>query len=831
MPYRSERKKRAYYKNLDKVHKSESNRDYYVCNSEKLKARSRSVYKADPSKKKAAAAALYKLQPEKKLESSKAYYCSHKAQKKAYYCSHKAQKKAYYCSHKAQKKAYYIAHKVERNAALRVTYRGNAEKRKAAAKAYYTANPEPKCAASRTAYRSKPEVMKETFRKYHATHRSVRLQYFQKYHCYKKRVKVTKTRYSLIQPTQLLIEKCFRLMQANLLTDKEMLGNLLEQFNSQHFGVGMKLSRQDLRSAVVRLATKRLIGRSLQLRRKYAGFLLNSIRCIKSITLKTQDDLGKGCHTQSTEPYFYEAAYLHVRETVIPVNDDGECVVAKGIPFQDDPTACSSGAQQVPTGCGLDGRKSVVWESVVWECSQHCKPLTDVEIVAIVTLRAAFEGSIEEARQALAECDFGCPFGHYTKLRHDCVVDLKGHPIVCYTSNSCTSALRILRAASTHFRILRRFLANVTDALTAHRVICDIDNALKSGDHQTLVKMTGVRPLLSCDVDEKYEDLKSSDLPLRKPTLETELSIVHAALIAGYEKKIYDFPEHTCICCERLHQRKSVSVVSLSDDFECNVWDELKAYILKYQPTVAGQVLYMCHYCKTRVRSGDMPARCVLNGLQTVTIPKELAKLDLLSRQLIQRAKCYQTIVRLGTYTGKVPTYNSLQACKGTMFFLPLPLNKTLETLNQVEQHGFVLPDPELYIIVNGRPTKSNVVWRSLVNVNHVKTAIKTLRSCNWLYKNVHEKSIDESTKHIIEVSNNATIEMLKKVSSDELDAFQAYTIRNLDSKLSTVSDLEQYRLMSITEDPISNRQQHLDVMCFPVLFPTTRSVNSSLES
>ena len=42
-------------------------------------------------------------------------------------------------------------------------------------------------------------------------------------------------------------------MQANLLTDK---GNLMEQFNSQHFGVGMKLSRKDLGSAVVRLATK-----------------------------------------------------------------------------------------------------------------------------------------------------------------------------------------------------------------------------------------------------------------------------------------------------------------------------------------------------------------------------------------------------------------------------------------------------------------------------------------------------------------------------------------------------------------------------------------------
>ena len=166
----------------------------------------------------------------------------------------------------------------------------------------------------------------------------------------------------------------------------------------------------------------------------------------------------------------------------------------------------------MPTGWGLDGRKSVVWE-----CSQHCKPLTDVEIVAIVTSRGAFEGSIEEAGQALAECDFGCPFGHYTKLRHDCVVDLKGHPIVCYTGNSCTSALRILRAVSTRFAILRRFLANVTDALTAHRAICDIDNALKSSDHHRLVKMT----LLSCDVYEKYADLKSSDLPLRRPTLES----------------------------------------------------------------------------------------------------------------------------------------------------------------------------------------------------------------------------------------------------------------------------------------------------------------------
>ena len=44
-----------------------------------------------------------------------------------------------------------------------------------------------------------------------------------------------------------------------------------------------------------------------------------------------------------------------------------------------------------------------------------------------------------------------------------------------------------------------------------------------------------------------------------------------------------------------------------------------------------------------------MPSRCVLNGLQVVEIPAELSGLDCLSKQFIQRAKAYQTVVQLGT--------------------------------------------------------------------------------------------------------------------------------------------------------------------------------------
>ena len=83
---------------------------------------------------------------------------------------------------------------------------------------------------------------------------------------------------------------------------------------------------------------------------------------------------------------------------------------------------------------------------------------------------------MEEAREALAKCDLGCPFVHSTKLVGSTPVALKGHPIVCYTGDSCTSTLRILRAASTHFPVLRKFLVHVTTALTSHKIVCSIDN-------------------------------------------------------------------------------------------------------------------------------------------------------------------------------------------------------------------------------------------------------------------------------------------------------------------------------------------------------------------
>ena len=116
------------------------------------------------------------------------------------------------------------------------------------------------------------------------------------------------------------------------------------------------------------------------------------------------------------------------------------------------------------------------------------------------------------------------------------------------------------------------------------------------------------------------------------------------------------------------------------------------------------------------------------------------------------------------------------------MFFLPLPMKQNLETLKEAENSNkvtkFTLPNPELYIIVNGKPTKNKCIWRSLVNIKDVKAAVDKLRAINFLYNTVDE-SVDDAAKEVIEVSNNTTSKMLEKANESDIAGFQAYTIRH----------------------------------------------------
>lgn len=86
----------------------------------------------------------------------------------------------------------------------------------------------------------------------------------------------------------------------------------------------------------------------------------------------------------------------------------------------------------------------------------------------------------------------------------------------------------------------------------------------------------------------------------------------------------------------------------------------------------------------------------------------------------------------------------------------------------------------------------------------YVKTAVHKFREVNWLYSEVKDDSVDEISKNVIEIANNAT-GMLDKADEHNISGFQVFTNRNLYNKLSTESDIEQYKLLSVREDLTDN--------------------------
>ena len=120
------------------------------------------------------------------------------------------------------------------------------------------------------------------------------------------------------------------------------------------------------------------------------------------------------------------------------------------------------------------------------------------------------------------------------------------------------------------------------------------------------------------------------------------------------------------------------------------------------------------------------------------------------------------------------------------MFFLPLPLEKTLKTLKEVSQNAdgaavTRLPNPELFIIVNSKSKTNKVVWQSLIDIGALRDALRKLKDINWVYADIDEASLDDAARRIIECVSDTSSTMLHKVSDDNVSSYQSYTIRRLD--------------------------------------------------
>ena len=200
------------------------------------------------------------------------------------------------------------------------------------------------------------------------------------------------------------------------------------------------------------------------------------------------------------------------------------------------------------------------------------------------------------------------------------------------------------------------------EAITLHRLLVNIDTGLCAGDIEDY-KVIFSASSISADAVSVDAVADDTDLPIglqqpNLPDLESELHVQYAAIISEVEKKFSGDAEFPCCSCERLLLRKQVTAFKLSDaKFNSEKWKSLKRHILQNGSGAASLTHYVYQYCRPVLNKDKMPSRCILNGLFTEPMPKELEALDPLSKQLIQRGKAFQAVVRLGTHTGKVPTY------------------------------------------------------------------------------------------------------------------------------------------------------------------------------
>ena len=253
-------------------------KEYYSSNQEKLKANSKVIYDANPDKK-AATRASYSANPEKGKQASHDSYSADPENKKQ---------------------------------ASRASYLANPENEKQASRDSYSADPEKQKQASRDSYSANPEKSKQP----HVLVTQLILSN-------------RRNRYRLAEPKRRVKDLYANVTQGNLILDNKARIEVVKVVRKR-FPIVVK------RNLVSRIASgyaaRRLVNKSLCVRKEHAGNLLKATREITRLSIKGEKDFGETIHTASSEPYLHDSGYQQVqRHTVVPIDKRGRCFVANGV--------------------------------------------------------------------------------------------------------------------------------------------------------------------------------------------------------------------------------------------------------------------------------------------------------------------------------------------------------------------------------------------------------------------------------------------------------------------------------------------------------------------
>ena len=533
-------------------------------------------------------------------------------------------------------------------------------------------------------------------------------------------------------------------------------------------------------------------------------FKHNFIKCFEklrsnldaSLTKGAEDDSSSLCgvslHTTNTEAFFPQATYNQDA-----FNDDGS------VKYEEFP--------------GYTNRYSIAGKDVsIWECSVWCK-LAKTEVI---------ENSLQNIYQKIILC---APDTARRYIQHidDCsnhcdkVEVLQGHPLHCYMETPpCDSPLLYLRKLAPHYPDIRRVVQMLYEVRRHDRKIAEIEQALQLGQLEKLSEIADTA---------KKNRLKQFQIE-HQPLNEIQIYEQHKAGFEKFSERCLDVAKYPCISCNKLCYRRDCSHLdSLRILPNTSKWQDLMDYNENKPEYNDGLPEgFICKYCLNYFRQGNLPPRCTLNGLQFGNIPQEISNLNAFEKILIQRAKCFQTVNRMGTVAKRqMPASHKIQKVSGTTFHLPLPMEETLKRLPDPQQ---ALPDHgELFILIRSIPSKSNVVWQDLVDVNKVYNALLKLKEINPLYALIKlpgapeeldiGNRIDEGLYgDPLSTSGEAMVE--KIAENEEESYYEQYTINPLHAPRENQKATALYQMLKVNEPPLDNRMKYLDMLCFPDLYP-----------
>ena len=166
-----------------------------------------------------------------------------------------------------------------------------------------------------------------------------------------------------------------------------------------------------------RVASSILLESVLKNRIHKIGSLISTVNSVRKYQLNDESDFGQRYHTQYSEPYYYDSAYIYPDDSnkinkAIPIDANGKCHIAVLVAAKSD----KNDEDDEHKDEQQDKNKKPEKQMLKWLCTDRCKVLTENDIKAITETRQYFDEPIKLLRQHLEDCDSDCPNYHYTRV-------------------------------------------------------------------------------------------------------------------------------------------------------------------------------------------------------------------------------------------------------------------------------------------------------------------------------------------------------------------------------------------------------------------------------